>query len=205
MKTQYCAKRGPNVVAVNLTTLDREDALAGNVHYLLLMIGLAMLLVAAGATSSFAQVRSPVREHVVEGVPSYDVKSICGHTIDPTVESHSGCTADENDAHNQLAKSWSQYRSADRANCVATMTELPSYVELLTCLQMDRDLNNERAEQNAGTPADRSMSVPQDSGDSISSALPASSPSVNTPPATPKADLGSPAFRRARSSVLLTR
>ena len=49
-----------------------------------------------------------------------------------------GCTKDETDAKNELAKRWSQYGAYEKKFCVGesgTGGE-QSYVELLTCLEM---------------------------------------------------------------------
>jgi len=49
-----------------------------------------------------------------------------------------GCTKDETDAKNQLAKRWSQYDPNDKKFCVGESSTggEKSYVELLTCLEM---------------------------------------------------------------------
>ena len=47
------------------------------------------------------------------------------------------CVRDENQARSVLQKQWSGFTLADRQRCTAmtNMDGLPSYVELLTCLQ----------------------------------------------------------------------
>jgi hypothetical protein len=51
------------------------------------------------------------------------------------------CLGDENQAKEQLTKNWSQYRDADKQQCVELSQKggPPSYVELLTCLEVMRD------------------------------------------------------------------
>jgi hypothetical protein len=69
-------------------------------------------------------------------VPSYNVTTICSRIVDPILQTQGGCTSSEQSARQQLQKEWRQYSSADRAECRSNMTELPSYSELLTCLEM---------------------------------------------------------------------
>jgi hypothetical protein len=181
MTEQYGDRR--NVGAAGSTAAVDGSTPAHRVHRWLALTGLSMLLIAAGSATSFAQVRHQVRSHLAEAVPSYDVQSICKESIDPTIESRSGCESDESAARNQLVGSWSQYPSAERMNCVAAMPELPSYVELLTCLQISRDADNEKAEQKAGTPPSRSVPIPRGSSEYVPPSLPANSPPLSTPPA----------------------
>jgi hypothetical protein len=51
------------------------------------------------------------------------------------------CMRDENDARDQLAKEWAQFSPSDHQLCRSeTKTGgVPSYVELLVCLEMIRD------------------------------------------------------------------
>jgi hypothetical protein len=50
------------------------------------------------------------------------------------------CLGAERNAHDQLAKDWSTYPSEDRTRCVQPKVYLPSYVEWVTCLEMERDV-----------------------------------------------------------------
>jgi uncharacterized protein CbrC (UPF0167 family) len=52
------------------------------------------------------------------------------------------CVSDENDALDALNKNWSQYSSSDKSDCVGTVETggPPSYVELLSCLEMMKDV-----------------------------------------------------------------
>lgn len=51
------------------------------------------------------------------------------------------CMADERAAQDQIIKAWSQYASVDKNDCVGMNRTggPPSYVELLTCLEVMRD------------------------------------------------------------------
>jgi hypothetical protein len=51
------------------------------------------------------------------------------------------CLTDERNARDGLTGQWTQFPSGDRVHCAreAAYGELPSYVELQTCLQIARD------------------------------------------------------------------
>jgi hypothetical protein len=47
---------------------------------------------------------------------------------------------DENDARAELARKWAHFKPGDRRDCVAQgAAPVPSYVELLTCLEMSEE------------------------------------------------------------------
>ena len=52
------------------------------------------------------------------------------------------CLKTENDAREQLVRQWADFPAADRSLCAqtATLTDMASYVDLLTCLEMKRDI-----------------------------------------------------------------
>jgi hypothetical protein len=52
-----------------------------------------------------------------------------------------GCLASENSARDQLVKEWMQFPVASRTLCLqsASAGGEPTYTELITCLEMDRD------------------------------------------------------------------
>ncbi|MGO9007790.1 MAG: hypothetical protein ACLQIQ_02335 [Beijerinckiaceae bacterium] len=63
-----------------------------------------------------------------------DAQTAIGSAPDQT---YKNCLADENEAKATLVKQWAQFKPATRRNCVeAGATPNPSYVELLTCLEM---------------------------------------------------------------------
>jgi hypothetical protein len=56
------------------------------------------------------------------------------------------CLASEQRIHDQLIKDWSVYPSVDRVDCVKAVKGFePTYTELLTCLEMARDVKNIRS------------------------------------------------------------
>ena len=75
-----------------------------------------------------------------DGLPVFDIARNCkaetaGLGFGSGVE---GCTKDETDAKNDLAKRWSQFGTSEKKACVAASSTggEQSYVELLTCLEM---------------------------------------------------------------------
>jgi hypothetical protein len=70
-------------------------------------------------------------------VPTYNLSPSCrSETV--TTASDRSCLLEEQQARDTLLRQWSQFAPADRANCqlVEKTAGAPSYVELLTCLQM---------------------------------------------------------------------
>ena len=88
------------------------------------------------------------------GVPRLNVGPTC-RPIDQTDKSiqidTERCLKTENDAREQLVRQWADFPAADRTLCTqtATLTDMASYVDLLTCLEMKRDV--------AKLPADRGL------------------------------------------------
>lgn len=83
-------------------------------------------------------------------VPRLDVERMCRDSAaaDPTIDySPKRCIDSENQARDQLAQKWQNFSAADRQECtqVATMGGTASYVELITCLEMNAAVRQERA------------------------------------------------------------
>jgi hypothetical protein len=86
---------------------------------------------------------------VADGVPNINYEQGCrasaaadaslGIVIDD--QSINACTAQEKDARDKLVQQWSQFPSNDREHCEreAALGQMPSYVELQTCLQIARE------------------------------------------------------------------
>jgi hypothetical protein len=57
------------------------------------------------------------------------------------------CLRSENEARQKLASEWTQYSAADRSLCTQTarMGGVESYVQLLTCLELQQDARNEQS------------------------------------------------------------
>ncbi len=76
----------------------------------------------------------------VDEVPTLDVGPGCRATVDIAGVSVESCLNDEKTAREELVKEWSQFSVPDKTRCTdETKTYDPSYVELLTCLELTRD------------------------------------------------------------------
>ncbi|WP_158809760.1 hypothetical protein [Beijerinckia sp. L45] len=103
------------------------------------------LILMAALTASFAQ----AAPRSYNGVPELDVKGSCSDAQkfssqgDDKGVAYKGCMQDETNAKNELAKRWSSFKAADKTSCVEqARAPSPSYVEVLTCLEMDTDSMN---------------------------------------------------------------
>jgi hypothetical protein len=90
------------------------------------------------------------------GVPTINIQNTCrvaagamvsliGGTT--TENALSGCLSSEQSARDQIVKGWSTFSAADRVQCVRPDVYLPSYVEWLTCLEMERDVRKMRQQE----------------------------------------------------------
>ena len=82
---------------------------------------------------------SPVA--VSDTVPKFDIVRECRFEGGSTVD-FDRCSQAEATALEQLKANWAQFAVVDKSTClsVATVAGFASYVELLTCLEMARDL-----------------------------------------------------------------
>ena len=126
------------------------------------------LIIAIAATSALGVSFCPTdasarrsRAAVADGVPSWDVSASCraagsisgaGVTSDERMK---GCLASEQRTREELTKYWSDYPTADRIGCVKSLTFSPTYTELITCLEMRRDVRKVRDEKPAETKPSR--------------------------------------------------
>src|SRR5262245_18241024 len=95
---------------------------------------------------------------VADGVPTIDVQKTCraAASVTSSVTTQRDidiCVSSEQKAREQMVKDWSQYAGADKARCVQAgpRVYLPSYVEWLTCLEMETAVKKMREENK--TPA----------------------------------------------------
>jgi hypothetical protein len=80
---------------------------------------------------------------VADGVPNFDIARSCkldlaataGLTVDQSMKR---CMRDEQQARQQLGRQWSKFPATARTSCAGLegVGGTPSYVSLLTCLQM---------------------------------------------------------------------
>jgi len=85
---------------------------------------------------------------VADGVPKFNIERGCRvdstQAFDLSVglnETVKRCVADEQQALTQLQTQWSKFREPDKAQCIGetNIGGTPSYVDLLTCLQLAQD------------------------------------------------------------------
>jgi len=88
---------------------------------------------------------------VAESVPRFNLDAICAPD---GMRGPDVCVKSEIAARDDLAKQWAQFPAADRARCVqlATMSKMPSYVQVITCLEMARDARQINAPAVQGQP-----------------------------------------------------
>ncbi len=96
---------------------------------------------------------------VVDNVPVLNVEPVCqgiaqqGGTSfhDPEIaKEKQDCLDSEKQVRQELVKQWSSFPAIDKSACIreATMGGDSSYTELLTCLEMARDVRNLGNESN---------------------------------------------------------
>lgn len=126
-----------------------------------------------------------------QAFPNFDIARTCQEARTSAGGDKSvafrGCMNDENEAREQLARRWGQFDAQDRDDCLAQgAAPLPSYVEILTCLEMS-ELARALVEPESGRkeklqgPAARQSPKPRQA-----------TPSIDLPP------LGEPGPQRTR-------
>ena len=83
--------------------------------------------------------------------------SLMGGTT--TEQDVKACLDSEQKARDQIVKDHATYSSADKKQCMRTDVYLPSYVEWLTCLEMERDVRKMERDQPAPTRSTRLPTV----------------------------------------------
>jgi hypothetical protein len=92
---------------------------------------------------------------LAQQAPRFDARPGCqagarsGVTVNPDVEA---CLRTEMRARDEMTAQWGGFAAADKQRCVAK-TNLggpPSYVEVLTCLELARDVRNMPKDDNTG-------------------------------------------------------
>jgi hypothetical protein len=72
---------------------------------------------------------------VADDIPRLDPGPSCrAATRDVPNTSFQGCLDQENKARAEIVRQWNTFTAADRRDCIPT--DSPSYIDLLTCLQM---------------------------------------------------------------------
>jgi hypothetical protein len=101
--------------------------------------------------------------HIVlaaEGPPKFDVERTCRPASVVGAlpgRDAAACQRDENDARAKLQQQWTDFTTTQRTQCAsfAGLDRAPSYVELLTCLEMAKQSSELPAESKAGTVGQR--------------------------------------------------
>jgi hypothetical protein len=83
-------------------------------------------------------------------VPAFDLKKSCKTTEDTALSlgrSVESCISSEEAARDQLENRWAEFPGTKRAECVGVskIGGAPSYIEVLTCLEMAQDLERIRS------------------------------------------------------------
>jgi hypothetical protein len=75
-------------------------------------------------------------------VPVLDIEATCraakNYGMNDPKETYRNCLLDEKEARTQLGQKWSKFKLASRAGCIPPHP-IQSYVEMLTCLEMDQN------------------------------------------------------------------
>jgi hypothetical protein len=114
-------------------------------------------MILAKALAIGAQLMMPVVS-AADSVPKLNVEQVCegiaqqgGVTFhDPAIaQEKKNCLESEQSIREELLKQWPNFVAADKTHCVneSVMGGQSSYTELLTCLEMARDVRAMRIEQ----------------------------------------------------------
>jgi hypothetical protein len=129
-----------------------------NVSYsvILEIVMLRQLIIAIATASAFGISFCPTdasarrtRAAEADSVPSWDLTASCraaasaGYSETPN-ERVKSCLASEQRTREEITKNWSNFPAADRIGCVKSLTFSPTYTELVTCLEMRRDVKKLR-------------------------------------------------------------
>src|ERR1019366_6895103 len=96
-------------------------------------------------------------------VPKFDIGPSCrsaGAAAVMATRNTASCEQDENNARATLEKEWSQFTPLDKARCTRLMTSggSPSYVDLLTCLELAKQVKELPGgdQMDSGKPVEKS-------------------------------------------------
>jgi hypothetical protein len=73
-------------------------------------------------------------------IPKFDLERTCRPAAEAEMPGRdsAACQRDEREVRSKLEQDWAQYNAAQKSQCAgfAALDRAPSYVELLTCLEM---------------------------------------------------------------------
>ena len=85
-----------------------------------------------------------------DAVPTLDTRPTCAGAAQEISTTHTveRCQQSEQQARDALASQWSGFPTADKQACIATtrIGGFPSYVQILTCLELARDARTMKPE-----------------------------------------------------------
>ncbi len=83
---------------------------------------------------------------VADNVPEFDVMPSCRGASQAAISNRdlASCLQQERNAREELSRDWAQFPARDRTTCMhsTSMGGIPSYVEMLTCLEIARDVRS---------------------------------------------------------------
>jgi hypothetical protein len=93
-----------------------------------------------------------------QNVPTVNIAATCRAASSVTVSllgstgtnDFQVCMDGENRARDQIIKDWSAFAASDRVGCIQSNVYLPSYIEWLTCMEMNKAVREAR--KTSGTP-----------------------------------------------------
>jgi hypothetical protein len=87
-----------------------------------------------------AQIAIPV----ADGPPRFNTQPTCNGAATANGAVRDVCLDKEKQARDELGRQWASFPGADRGRCVESTAAggIPSYVELLTCLEMAKQARN---------------------------------------------------------------
>ena len=121
-----------------------------------------LMLIRIAALLSVLLLSSQNALAAADPVPKFDIGPSCRSAGETAVmgRSAASCEGDENNARATLEKEWSQFTPSDQARCVrlVTLGGAPSYVELLTCLELAKQVKELPAadQMDSGKPVEKS-------------------------------------------------
>ena len=135
-------KAKPAVVASGRfarSAVDKSDSFQGDLTRTAVKhstAGVVLVALALAVQSVNAHADTPPKLNMV---PTCDAAASYAGLAD---RDKTSCMTDENDALAALKKNWPQYSSPDKTDCVGMVKTggPPSYVELLSCLEMMKDV-----------------------------------------------------------------
>jgi hypothetical protein len=102
-----------------------------------------------------------------DGVPTFNVQPSCRAAADASKVNNrlQACLDSEKKAREQIVNQWTQFTPAVRSECLraSQVGGMPTYTELITCLEMTRDVKK--------NPADESMRVTSADGNGPKTAI----------------------------------